>query len=247
MVKLKRVYESYFELHPYFESKQDEERLRTYLGDVLFNQYMDIRKRLPNLSNQFKDFTKISFDTGNRDKDIETKKELVNSYNRLIKYLPKDKQSLFNPLEGVDPSSMNKGGLEEILNAYLEARDIVFKDQARFRDFGQLSKIPVSDIQDWIDTFSTNRAKRQQDKVEGADKLYEDSDWVVYRITTYPAAQLYGSNTKWCIAGRYPDQEGKGEEYFNGYIEHGNLDGGYYFYLSKKDPSEKYCVLQKKK
>ena len=246
MVKLKRTHESCFTFFPYFESKQDEERLKAYLGDDLFDQYMDVRKKLPNLSNQFKDFTKVSFDTGNMDKDNETKKDLVNSYNRLIKYLPKDKQSLFNILEGVKPSSMNKDDLEEILSAYKEARDIVFKDQARFRDFGQLAKIPVADIQNWVDSFSTNRAKKQQDKVEGADKLYEDSDWIVYRITTYPAAQLYGSNTKWCITGRYPGYEGRGEEYFDDYIRDNNLDGGYYFYISKKDPSEKYCVLQRK-
>ena len=244
MVKLKRVVAFY--LNPYFESKQDEERLKAYLGDDLFNQYMDIRKKLPNLSNPFKDFTKINFDTDNKDKDNETKKDLVNSYNRLLKYLPKDKKSLFKPLEGVNLNSVDKSGLEEILNAYKEARDIVFKDQSRFRDFGQLSKIPVADIQNWVDSFSTNRAKKQQDKVEGADKLYEDSDWVVYRITTYPAAQLYGSNTKWCITGRYPEHEGKGEKYFNDYIRDNNLDGGYYFYISKKDPSEKYCVLQRK-
>ena len=244
MVKLKKVVE--FNLNPYFESKQDEERLKAYLGDDLFNQYIDVRKKLPNLSNQFKDFTKVSFDTGNKDNDIKTKKDLVNSYNRLIKYLPKNKQSLFKPLEGVSTLFIDEFGLEEILNAYKEARDIVFKDQSRFRDFGQLSKIPVADIQNWVDSFSTNRAKKQQDKVEGADKLYEDSDWIVYRITTYPAAQLYGSHTKWCITGRSPNYEGMGEDYFNDYIRDKNLDGGYYFYISKKDPSEKYCVLQRK-
>ena len=246
MVKLKRTYESCFESIPCFESKQDEERLKAYLGADLFNQYMYVRKKLPNLSNQFKDFTKVNFDTGNKDNDNEIKKDLVNSYNRLIKYLPKDKQSLYKPLEGVNPDSIDESGLEEILNAYREARDIVFKDQARFRDFGQLSKIPVADIQNLVDSFSTNRAKKQQYKVDGADKLYEDSDWVVYRITTYPAAQLYGSNTKWCITGRFPEHEGRGETYFNDYIRDNNLDGGYYFYLSKKDPSEKYCVLQRK-
>lgn len=239
MVRLKKEY------NIFVESKQDEEMLKAYLGLDLFCQYMDIRKRLPNLNNQFKDFTKVSFDTGNKNKDLELKKDLVSSYNRLLKYLPKNKQSFYNPLIDINVSSLVDSDLEEILDAYNEVRDIVFKDQARFRDFSQLVKQPIEDIENWIDSFSTNRSKKQQNKVEGACKLYEDSDWVVYRITTYPAAQLYGSNTKWCIAGKYPNHEGKGEQYFNNYIRDNNLDGGYYFYISKKDPSKKYCVLQR--
>ena len=141
MVKLKRTYEfnSNNKYIPYLESKQDEERLKLYLGSDLFDQYMDVRKKLPNLSNQFKDFTKVSFDTGNRDKDIDTKKYLVNSYNRLIKYLPKDKQSLFKQRNINNFSRLGGKTLEALLDKYKEARDIVFKDQARFKDFGQLS------------------------------------------------------------------------------------------------------------
>ena len=238
MVKLKK------EINLFLESKQDEDMLKAYLGLDLFCQYMDVRKKLPNLNNQFKDFTKVIFNTGDKNKDDALKKDLVNSYNRLLKYLPKDKQSLYNPLIDINISSIEDSDLAEILDAYNEVRGIVFKDQAKFRDFSQLVKQPTEDIENWIDSFSTNRSKKHQDKVEGAQKLYEDSDWVVYRITSYPAAQLYGSNTKWCIAGKYPDHEGKGEQYFNNYIRDNNLDGGYYFYISKKDPKEKYCVLQ---
>ena len=244
MVKLKRS--STKDL--FLESKQDEEKLRSYLGDDLFEKYMDVRKKLPDLKNQFKDFTKVSFNTGrvSKEDNIQLKKDLVNSYNRLIEYLPRDKQSLFKKRNITNYDRLGGKTLETLLDKYKEARDIVFKDQARFRDFGQLVKAPVDVIQNWVDTFSTNRDKRQQDKVEGADKLYEDSDWVVYRITTYPAAQLYGSNTKWCISGKYPGREGRGQELFNEYIEEKDLDGGYYFYLSKKNPNEKYCVLQRK-
>lgn len=47
MVKLKKVFEFNLnnELNSYFESKQNEDRWNAYLGDVLFNQYMDVRKK----------------------------------------------------------------------------------------------------------------------------------------------------------------------------------------------------------
>ena len=79
---------------------------------------------------------------------------------------------------------------------------------------------------------------------KGSKKLYEDSDWIVYKITTYPSAQYYGKNTKWCITGRYDGHEEEGEKWFNKYIDENKLDGGYYFYISKNDPFKKYCVLQ---
>jgi hypothetical protein len=66
----------------------------------------------------------------------------------------------------------------------------------------------------------------------------------VYRITTYPAARIYGSGTKWCITGRYEGHEERGEEYFNDYIEEHGLDGGYYFYI-KNDGKTKFCLLRK--
>jgi hypothetical protein len=112
-----------------------------------------------------------------------------------------------------------------------------------YKDIYKIIKKDPDDVKSYIDTIQSSSDKRREDK-KGAQLLYEDDDWKVYRITTYPAAQLYGKNTKWCITGRYPGEEGRGEEYFNEYIEDNDLDGGYYFYLNEKDPSEKYCVLQ---
>ena len=133
---------------------------------------------------------------------------------------------------------------DKLFDDYMKIRDRIPKDQNEFKDFNKLKKMDKKDIQDFVSSFQSKSDKKKQDKTEGAEKLYEDEDWVVYRITTYPAAQLYGKNTKWCITGRYPGHEGKGQEYFDDYIEENDLDGGYYFYISKHDPKEKYCVLQ---
>ena len=135
---------------------------------------------------------------------------------------------------------------DKLFDDYMKIRDRIPKDQNEFKDFSKLKKMDKKDIQDFVSSFQSKSDKRKSDKTEGAEKLYEDSDWIVYKITTYPAAQLYGKGTKWCITGRYPGHEERGQEYFDSYIEDNNLDGGYYFYLNKKDPSEKYCILQTK-
>ena len=132
---------------------------------------------------------------------------------------------------------------DDLYNDYMKIRDKIPKDQNDYKDFQKLKKLPISDVQDFVDNFQSESERRKEAK-KGAQKLYEDSDWLVLKITTYPAAVEYGKNTKWCITGRYPGHEWRGEEYFNDYIDQRNLDGGYYFYISKKDPKEKYCVLQ---
>ena len=135
---------------------------------------------------------------------------------------------------------------DNLFDDYMKIRDRIPKDQNEFKDFNKLKKMDKKDIQDFVSSFQSKSDKKKSDKTEGAKKLYEDEDWVVYKITTYPAAQLYGKNTKWCVTGRYPGHESKGEKYFKDYIDARRLDGGYYFYISKKDPKEKYCILQTK-
>ena len=135
---------------------------------------------------------------------------------------------------------------DKLFDDYMKIRDRIPKDHNEFKDFSKLKKMNRKDIQDFVSSFQSKSDKKKSDKFEGAKKLYEDEDWVVYKITTYPAAKYYGSNTTWCITGRYKGHEERGEYYFNDYIKGNNLDGGYYFYISKHDPKEKYCILQTK-
>ena len=109
-----------------------------------------------------------------------------------------------------------------------------------YKDIYKLIKKDPDEVKNFIDNFKSNR-----DSVKAAKELYEDSDWVVYRITSYNAAKYYGKHTKWCISGNYPGHEGLGEKYFNNYIRDYDLDGGYYFYINKHNPNDKYCVLKK--
>lgn len=234
MVKLRRVFESDL----YLESKKDLDDLKFYLGDTLFDDYMKIRDRIPSVS----DLNKKYPDFSDTDWDKEIEKQFVKKYNTLIKDRIVHDSKEFKDAPSLERISSNN--IKRYLSLYSKMRDFVLDMYSKYRDFSKLKKQNKGDVQDFVSNYISVGDKKRQDKVEGAEKLYEDSDWEVYRITTYPAAQLYGSGTKWCITGRYPGHEGKGQEYFDEYIEDNDLDGGYYFYLNKEDPSEKYCVLQ---
>ena len=133
---------------------------------------------------------------------------------------------------------------DTLFDDYMKIRDRIPKDQNEFKDFSKLKKMDKKDIQDFVSSFQSKSSKRKSDKVEGAEKIYDGDEWVIYKITTYPAAQLYGKGTKWCITGRYPGHEEKGEKYFNDYIKQRRLDDGYYFLINKYDPSYKFCILR---
>ena len=134
---------------------------------------------------------------------------------------------------------------DDLYNDYMKIRDRIPKDQNEYKDFQKLKKLPIEDVQNFVDNFQSEADKRKEAK-KGAKKIYENGDWIVYKITTYPASKYYGSGTTWCITGRYGGHEERGEEYFNGYINNYNLDGGYYFFINKRDESEKYCLLLKR-
>lgn len=134
---------------------------------------------------------------------------------------------------------------KELFDKYCLIRNKIpnSKEYEKYRNFELLKKMDIEDIREFIDNFNSNMNDRVKAK-SGAKKLYEDENWYVYRISTYQAAKYYGKNTKWCISGNFDGEDGRGNYYFFEYIEVFNLDGGYYFYISKKNNNVKYCVLQ---
>jgi len=130
---------------------------------------------------------------------------------------------------------------DEYYNKFLAIKDKI-KDPG-YKDIYQLIKKDPNEVKAYIDSIKSNRDLRKNDK-DGANLIYQDDLWKVYRITTYPAARLYGSGTKWCITGRYGmDDDPGGPDFFRDYIEDEDLDGGYYFYI-KNDGKTKYCLLR---
>ena len=132
---------------------------------------------------------------------------------------------------------------DNLYNDYMKIRDRIPKNLNDYKDFQKLKKLPISNVKNFVDNFQSESERRKEAK-KGAKKLYEDSDWLVYKITTYPAAVEYGKGTKWCITGSGVLEDGS--DWFDHYIEDRNLDGGYYYFINKKDSSKKYCILQTK-
>lgn len=137
-----------------------------------------------------------------------------------------------------------------------QERFLAWAGQDLFDKFNSLKarlKSPENDIYYWmkkspeeleatLDKVSSTATKSQSEinAKEGAEVVFEDSEWLVLKINTYEAAKKYGKGTKWCISGNYQDHESEGRYWFSFYTNNGAL--GYYFYI-KKDTQEKWCVL----
>ena len=234
MVKLRRVFESDL----YLESKKDLDDLKSFLGDKLFDDYMKIRDRIPSVSDLNKKYPVFN----DKEWDDETEKLFIKKYSNLRKdpIIQKSKEYKDTP----NISSISDNNKSRSLSLYSKMRDFVLDTYFTYRDFNKLKKQNKDVIQDFVSSYISTGDKKKQDKVEGAEKIYDGDEWVIYKITTYPAAQLYGKGTKWCITGRYPGHEEKGEKYFNDYIKQRSLDDGYYFLINKDNPSYKFCILR---
>lgn len=225
-----------------YEGKKDLEDLRVYLGDELFDSYMNIRNKIPSesdLNKQFPEFT-VEYIL----EKPENARQFLKKYSNLRKHniISNLGDYLFTKV----PPEASIDRLEDSLLDYDDMRNYVFETLDSFRDFQKLKRLSIDDIRNFVDSYTSVRASKDNDKVRGARKIYEDSDWVVYYITEYSAAKYYGRGTKWCIAGNYPGHESRGEEHFNNYINKAKLDGGYYFYINKHDPTKKYAVLRQR-
>ena len=79
-----------------------------------------------------------------------------------------------------------------------------------------------------LDDIHTSKEEERIAKA-GAEKLFEDENWLVIHPKTEEAACYYGKGTRWCTAARE-------DNYFDRY----NQDGNLYIIISKKNPEEKY-------
>lgn len=110
-----------------------------------------------------------------------------------------------------------------------------------YNDLYYWLKRKPSELNNYINDVGLAITKSQQRKLDkrGADLLYDEDGWKVYKINTYDSAKYYGKGTKWCISGNYLGQEEQGQYYFNEYLSKGV--NGYYFIISPF--GEKWCWL----
>ena len=72
----------------------------------------------------------------------------------------------------------------------------------------------------------------ESDSGDGAKRIYNDSDWEIYRITTLPAALKYGKGTKWFLHDTIKSFKDE-------------VDGcECYFCLNKHDSKKSYCIFR---
>ena len=106
------------------------------------------------------------------------------------------------------------------------------------------------DLRKYMDAFKSKTQVKKDIKKEGVDVLYDDGRWECLHIKTYAAAAEYGSGTCWCITGRYPGQEERGQYFFNDYLEREYT--GYYFVIDRQGTNAngqggKWCVCPSKR
>jgi hypothetical protein len=83
----------------------------------------------------------------------------------------------------------------------------------------------------------SKRQEREKDK-EGAQKIFENDDFLCIRVDDKPAMITYGSNTKWCTTM-------KDQTYYEDYVNRGND----FYILIVKNPaaarSTKYAIVRR--
>lgn len=156
-----------------------------------------------------------------RIKDIKNRKSLEN-----ITYEGKQDQEILNDFLGND-----------YYNKYQTIKNRIY--DPNYKDIYKLIKKNPDEVKYYIDNFKSNRDFIKAAK-EGARKVYEDSDWIVYHITNYDAAKYYGRDTKWCLSGNYDGLEEVGQQEFEKYNSKSNI----YFYINKHKAREKYAILK---
>ena len=143
-------------------------------------------------------------------------------YNSYYKHLPLD---VFNAAVAADPTSYNQGKVVKvgnfvkwILKLY---QNNAWKSGDRYETKDLLSKfikykskLPIEkrdinrynsihNLYSLIQTLEGQGVKTQSDvKRDGAEVVYEDSEWKIVIPHTEEASCIYGAHTRWCTAGR---------------------------------------------
>jgi hypothetical protein len=140
---------------------------------------------------------------------------------------------IFNQITGADPSTNKQNSqwimrlftsgempLEDLYKAteyltlYEKAKHLLPVEQ---RDILKFKNLP--DLYDVIAPYVKGEvmSKSEQEratKLEGADRVYEDSKWLVIRPKTEAAACLYGKDSQWCTtSGRFESYNKQGPLY----------------------------------
>lgn len=145
----------------------------------------------------------------------------------------KDMSEIFELILAADPS-LNKQNSQWLIKLFTTGV-MPLEDLGKATEYLALyervkQRIPIEkrdilkykNLPDLYDTVSpyiqadvmSKTEKEKAAKLEGADRVYEDNDWLVIHPKTEPAACLYGRDTTWCTtSGQFKYYHSKGPLY----------------------------------
>ncbi len=113
------------------------------------------------------------------------------------------------------------GEARELLPVYDKYRNVVeVNDIMKISSMGELYSVVEPYMKGDKATSKTDAARKTK---EGAEKVYEDNQWVIVIPHTKEAAQLYGKHTKWCTSA----------DKFRNMFDHYNNKGPLYINIDK--------------
>jgi hypothetical protein len=134
-------------------------------------------------------------------------------------------------------------GGEELLQLFLKFKDRMSSPENDMT-YWTSTKTPhkPEELKEIIAKLQKKAEKKSEEQKlieEGAEKIFEDGKWLVYRITNFEACQTYGAGTRWCITGRNNDGENAyGNRYWRSYTS----DGAEFYFFLLKGTNEKYAL-----
>ena len=102
-----------------------------------------------------------------------------------------------------EQQGIDKETIKQYLADFKKLRDT--KDLGENKDIDTWGKKSWNEFKKFVDNTKKEKSKTEEKKikkVEGADLVFSDKNWSIYKILNFDAAMNYGSGTKWCITNR---------------------------------------------
>ena len=143
-----------------------------------------------------------------------------------------------------DKDRFSVWGGDELLQKFLKLKDRlpVPQNDMTYWTSGKNPHKPeeLSLILNKLEQNIVKKSEEQKLIEQGAEKVFEDSNWLVYHITNFEACQKYGSGTQWCITGKnLSGDDTYGRTHWDRYTGDGN---DFYFFI-EKGSDVKYAVM----
>ena len=175
---------------------------------LLENRVDNVRKKFPNVNPEFIDYF-VRHDPSGNQKYLEW---LVKAISHTPTVGTINHQLLGININSDEPTIETVNELWFLVNQFhnLLPYMVYINDDGKKEGTKDLYQYKFTDSEmiNYL-TFDINQAEerritKEQEKIskKGADKIYEDSNWLVVRPKTYESSCVYGAGTKWCTTSK---------------------------------------------